>query len=90
MTFLASFVASSSINWSVWLGTPLILIVLFSVLGFFWRFARWTGEVDTDRKTLHDFMKEIRSDVKKILKGCLFPQSLRVALKTHNCRQRNL
>ncbi len=53
--------------WVDWVGTPLIVIVILAIGALFFKFARWTSSVDSDRANLKEFMKEVRGDIKKIL-----------------------
>ena len=57
-------------NWIV----PIALVVIAVVTGV-GKLVYWMGEVNTDRKGVNDFMKEIRDDVKEIL-GRLAPSPL--------------
>ena len=50
--------------------TPVVVVSLIGLLvtagGLLWRVSAWHTEVNSDRKTFHNFMAEIRSDTKKI------------------------
>lgn len=41
--------------------------VLLSVLVIYGRIAAWYGEVNSDRKSFKEFMKEVRDDIKELL-----------------------
>ena len=48
--------------------TPLVTIsVILAILSFVFWLGTWIGAVNTDRSLFKDFIKEIRSDIKKIL-----------------------
>ena len=62
-----------------WLSTPLIVIAILAVLGVGWKTVYWVASVDKDcsalkenagkdRSLFNDFAKEIRDDIKKILR----------------------
>ena len=64
---------------SEWVATPLIIIVLIAILTRVWNLGSWTSSVnkdldalkdraEDDRSVLREFMTEIRTDVKKILR----------------------
>ncbi|MDE0353393.1 MAG: hypothetical protein OXM57_11960 [bacterium] len=48
-----------------WIVAPAAIVVV-ALVGGFWKWARWTGRVDTNLTELKGFMREIRADIKKI------------------------
>ena len=50
-------------NWIV----PIVLVVIAAVTAV-GKLIYWMGEVNADRKGINEFMKEIRDDIKKILR----------------------
>lgn len=50
-------------NWIV----PIVLVAIAAVTAI-GKLIYWMGEVNADRKGVNDFMKEIRSDIRKILR----------------------
>lgn len=50
-----------------WLNTSLIVIAVLAVLGLFWKMARWTAEVDSDRNAFGKMLATIQEDIKKVL-----------------------
>lgn len=50
-----------------WLNSPAIIIAALAVLGTIFGIGRWVGNVNSDRTKFHDFMEEIRTDIKQIL-----------------------
>ena len=51
-----------------WLNTPVIILAVLGVGALIWKIGKWMGEVDADRSRFKDFIKEIREDIKKILR----------------------
>lgn len=51
-----------------WLNTPVIMLVIISVAGALLAIGQWIGHVNSDRNSFSDFMKEIRDDIKQILR----------------------
>ena len=56
-----------------WLNTPLIIVAVIAILGvlwgvvlFIWKLARWTSKVDTGEQDFRAFTKEIRDDMRTI------------------------
>lgn len=50
-----------------WLDTPLIVMAVLAVGGLFWKAARWTAKVDSDRNAFGKMLATIQDDIKKIL-----------------------
>ena len=55
-----------------WFANPLFWIALLSLLsvaaGVIFAFGQWKGKVDSDRASFKEFMKEVRNDIKEILR----------------------
>ena len=55
-----------------WFANPLFLIAFLSLLsvaaGAIFAFGLWKGKVDSDRASFKEFMKEVRNDIKEILR----------------------
>ena len=47
---------------------PLAVIAIIAVASALITFGTWIGSVNTDRANFRDFMKEVRKDIKEILK----------------------
>ena len=55
-----------------WFVNPLFWITFMSLLpvaaGAIFAFGQWKGKVDSDRASFKEFMEEVRSDLKEILR----------------------
>ena len=51
-----------------WLASPQFWVLLFAAVGTIFGFGLWKGRVDSDRASFKEFMKEVRNDIKEILR----------------------
>ena len=51
-----------------WLATPQLWVLLFAAVGTIFGFGLWKGKVDSDRASFKEFMKEVRNDIKELLR----------------------
>lgn len=45
-----------------------VLGLIGGVIAFVYKWGRWTGSVDADRKTFKEFMEEVKNDIKELLR----------------------
>ncbi len=50
-----------------WWVIPSIIVAVIAVLALIFKIGKWVESVDSDRKDLGEFIKEVRGDIKEIL-----------------------